>query len=792
VTKKLLMVTPYFAPEGGGLEAYAREIAMRLHEAGGWQVVVATSGQTHRSVVDHDGPLQIHRLGSDLTISRTRLALGWPARLRRLIRQEQPAIVNAHAPVPGLADLVRFAGADAPVVVTYHAGSMRKGSWGKDLLIDAYERSAGRRLVEQADWLIATSDFVRDGYLARVRAKATTIGPGVDVELFRPGAHERRDRSAPRLVATGSLGVEDLKGIGAAIEVTARLHATGVTATLDVLGDGPGLPGLRAIARQRGVGGHVTFHGATSQAEVASTLRGGDVFVLPTRNDNLPLAVLEAMASGLPVVTTTVGALASVVADGESGHLVAPRDVDGLFDRVASLVDDPSRATAMGRRGRQQILARSSWDRQAAATSTLLEAVSEGRRPDDRRRIAIVAPHLPPKVGGLERYAEKVASGLQASGRFEVITLSSNHTARRVSVEVRNDLTTIRLPSWLRVSNTPLSPRWPSQIRRVLRANRVDLVHVHTPVPGIAEAAAIAAGDRPVVVTYHAGSMVKGQPRVDRFIRCYERYALPRLLGRVERVVAVSPFVRDVFLRRWLDERDVEVILPGVDVERYLPGSAVDSGSDTITYVGRIERTSSWKGIDVLIDAFALVAIDHPDARLELVGGGDAVVDHRARVERLGLSDRVTFAGTLAGDDLVSAYQRASVVVLPSTSEAESFGMTLIESMATGTPVIGSRIGGIPDVITDGVDGLLVPAGDAPALARACSRLLGDPDVARRLGTHGRIKARQEYSWDDRVARYARLFNACSTASQAGFGEPSLRRRPNQSSTVDGSVPASR
>jgi glycosyltransferase involved in cell wall biosynthesis len=762
VTKKLLLVSPYFAPEGGGLEAYAREIAVRLEGSGRWQVVVATSGPAHRGLVERDGALEVHRLGSDITISSTRLGVCWPARLRRLIRDERPDIVNAHAPVPGLADLVRFADVGAPIVVTYHSGSMHKGSWAKDVLIDAYERSAGRRLVATADWLIATSDFVRDGYLARVRAKATTIGPGVDVDLFRPAEPgRRRDASAPRLVVTGSLGVEDLKGIGSAIEVTARLQEIGVAASLDVIGDGPGLPRLRALARQRGVEEHVTFLGVRPPFEVASTLRGADVFVLPTRNDNVPLAVLEAMATALPVVTTTVGALSSVVSDGESGHLVAPRDVDALFDRVVSLVADPARARAMGRRGRQLVLARSSWDRQAAATGALLEAVSEGRPPDGRRRIAVVAPHLPPKVGGLEHYADRVASGLQASGRFEVITVTSNHEARRESVEVRNDLTTIRLPSWLRVSNTPLSPWWPAQIRSVLRANRVDLVNVHTPVPGIAEAAAIAARERPVVVTYHAGSMVKGQPHVDRVIRCYERYMLPRLLGRVERVVAVSPFVRDAFLSQWLDDRDVDLIPPGVDVERYVPAPMVDPPTHTITYVGRIERTSRWKGIEVLVEALALLADDDLDARLELVGGGDAVADHRRLVASLGLSDRVTFTGPLAGDELVAAYQRASVVVLPSTSEAESFGMALIESMATGTPVIGSRIGGIPDVIADGVDGLLVPPGDAPALARACAEVLRDPDLARRLGNHGRLKVLRQYSWDDRVARYDRLFSAC-------------------------------
>jgi glycosyltransferase involved in cell wall biosynthesis len=168
--------------------------------------------------------------------------------------------------------------------------------------------------------------------------------------------------------------------------------------------------------------------------------------------------------------------------------------------------------------------------------------------------------------------------------------------------------------------------------------------------------------------------------------------------------------------------------------------------------------------VDVLIDAFALVTQRIPDARLLLVGGGDAVSDHLERAAELGLGGAVQAFGSLSGDDLVSAYQAARVVVLPSLTEAESFGMTLIEAMACGRPVIGSAVGGIPKVIDDGVSGLLVPPGNVQELADACVRVLDDDALADRLGEFGRDRVVREFTWTPTLDRY---FDAVTSSASA-------------------------
>ncbi|MFD7881703.1 glycosyltransferase family 4 protein [Streptomyces bauhiniae] len=372
------------------------------------------------------------------------------------------------------------------------------------------------------------------------------------------------------------------------------------------------------------------------------------------------------------------------------------------------------------------------------------------------RTVAVVTPYYPPKIGGVEQYTARLAAAVAvAAGMRAVVITTRLDGGLRTLVSTEDGVLIVRLGAWLKLSNTPLSPLWPLQLRRWFARTGTDVVNAHAPVPGLGDVAVAVAGRRPTVLTYHAGSMHKGERDsglADRLIGLYERVLLPRVFGRARRLVAVSPVS--------LAEKQPHTlrITPGVDTDRFTPGAPASQRSRTVVYVGRMDRSSAWKGVDVLVRAFARLAADVPEARLRLVGDGDALPGLRALAAELGVAERLETPGALSGDALTDAVCTAAVLALPSLTEAESFGMALVEGMACATPVVGSAVGGIPHVIADGETGVLVPPGDPEALAVACTELLTDGELADRLGAAGRRTAEERYAWPHLTDRYLELF----------------------------------
>lgn len=377
-----------------------------------------------------------------------------------------------------------------------------------------------------------------------------------------------------------------------------------------------------------------------------------------------------------------------------------------------------------------------------------------GERSEDVRTVAVVAPHYPPRIGGVERYAARVASALVDEPGLRPVVLTTGETAFRTRVTVEDGVTIVRLGRLLRLSNTPLSPLWPIQVRWWLRRLGVDVVNAHAPVPGLGDIAVAVAGKRPTVLTYHSGTMHKGGEDTglaDWLIGRYERHLLPRVFNRADVLVPVSPVALAA------GRPGAVQITPGVDVDRFTPGPPASQRARDLVYVGRVDRSSAWKGIDVLIRALARLG-DLPGVRLRLVGDGDALPDHLALAARLGVADRVESVGPLHGADLVKAVQSAAVLVLPSLTDAEAFGMVLMEAMACATPVVASSVGGPAFVLADGESGSLVPPGDPVALEHACRRLLEDAHLADRMGRAGRRRAEELFAWPTLTRRYAELF----------------------------------
>ena len=189
-------------------------------------------------------------------------------------------------------------------------------------------------------------------------------------------------------------------------------------------------------------------------------------------------------------------------------------------------------------------------------------------------------------------------------------------------------------------------------------------------------------------------------------------------------------------------------------------------------------RCSESKGLYDLLQAGLLLRRELPKLRIECAGDGDLDEVERS-IARMGLADRVRVHGWVDARRRDELLARAAVFVLP--SHAEGLPMGLLEAMAAGCPVVASSVGGIPDVVRHGVNGLLIPAGDTQALADAIRRLVEDPQFARRLGAAARATIAARFTTERMVERIEQLYGAFGVKTGDGhFFPPGGTLRPAQ------------
>lgn len=295
---------------------------------------------------------------------------------------------------------------------------------------------------------------------------------------------------------------------------------------------------------------------------------------------------------------------------------------------------------------------------------------------------------------------------------------------------------------------------------RLARRRRYDLVHVHWAMPHalFGWAARAACGAR-MVTTFYGVELRWTKSALGPL-----KWLLIHAARKSDRAVAISRHTAaDV---RALAGVEAEVIPYGVGLPSPAPSSAstVNAGPFTVLFVGRlVER----KGVDVLLDAAARL---NPlqDFRVVIVGDGPERPALEARAARLGLAAVVQFRGRVSEEELVRAYATSQVCVLPAVvdrrGDTEGLGVVLLEAMTHGVPVIGSNVGGITDIVTDGETGLLVPPGDAEALAGAITRLQRDPALAARLRAAGPRRVEERFTWDAIVAKWEAVYRTVLTA----------------------------
>lgn len=286
-----------------------------------------------------------------------------------------------------------------------------------------------------------------------------------------------------------------------------------------------------------------------------------------------------------------------------------------------------------------------------------------------------------------------------------------------------------------------------------------DLVHVHCGEDLAVAPIGLLAARRhglPVVLTVHCSlrhTLRVSGPR-SALLRTAGAAIESWGIGHADAVIALTPTLAGRLRDGLADPARCHVIPSGVDPLLFAkprPDPAPGLPRPRILYVGRL---APQKGVATLVDAVPLLRSDAP---VVVVGDGPQRQELERRAAAKGLGDRVRFTGFVAHEEVPAWLASADVLVLPSVYE--ELGSILVEAMQAGLPVVASAVGGIPDAVTDGVTGRLVPPGDPAALAAAVDEVIGDPELALRLGRAARERA-AGYRWDTLAGRILDLYRA--------------------------------
>lgn len=397
-------------------------------------------------------------------------------------------------------------------------------------------------------------------------------------------------------------------------------------------------------------------------------------------------------------------------------------------------------------------------------------------------RVAYLSMHTSPLLqpgtgdaGGLNVYVDELARTMAGRGvevdiytrrtdpdQLEVVQVMERYRVHHVAAGPPEMLPVAALPRWIGVFAEAV-------IQELRDGPRPDVLHSHYWVSGWAGVLVKEALDVPLANSFHTLGRIKDISR-----RADERASSPmrtmteeEVIARSDCVIASTPYEFDDLLDHYgANPERLCTSPPGIDHAIFKPGDQDSAGGwlglapqPIVLFAGRIQAL---KGLDVAIGALAHM---ETEAQLVIVGGpsgshGEAEIEHLlALAEGLGVDKQVHLIAAQPHQQLARFYQAADVLVMPSRSE--SFGLVAAEAQACGLPVVASRIGGLPFVVSEGKSGFLVEAGNEPGFAKALDRILSD-DALRQELRDGALLKSAEFSWKATADRLLELYHGIS------------------------------
>lgn len=366
-------------------------------------------------------------------------------------------------------------------------------------------------------------------------------------------------------------------------------------------------------------------------------------------------------------------------------------------------------------------------------------------------KVLQIGKYYPPYKGGFESSLYTLVNGLKDTIELQILV---SHIKRKTVTERDKGLTVIRLASFGRIFSQPVTPALFFWIKRL----KADIIHLHLPNPLAMVAYLIASPKGKLIISYH-NDIIR-----QKIAAVFLWPLLIKALRRADAIVITSENLMNSSSVLQKFRGKCHIIAHGIDINRFKGTSRVLEESEKIKskidkpiilFVGRIVY---YKGLEYLISAMRDV-----DARLMIVGKGPLTRRLKKIARARGVEDKIAWEGGVSEELLPAYYHACQLLVLPSSSSSESFGLVILEAQASGRPVISTELPtGVTFTNLDGVTGLTVPARNSELLAGAINKLLSSEELRIRYGANGKQRVGQYFTKELMADEFLKLYTSVS------------------------------
>ncbi|MCK4463107.1 MAG: glycosyltransferase [Candidatus Omnitrophica bacterium] len=630
--------------------------------------------------------------------------------------------------------------AGVPVIISNRRDM---GFWKKKRHILAY-----RFINRYVNVIITNSNAGKDIIIKDEKVspeKIKVIHGAVDISKFKPLHNKKKIKQLlgidSKKIIIGAIGnFNPIKGhrylIEAAPAIVKRIPDTHFL----LVGDGPLRGNLESLAHSQNISRNITFLG--SRNDIPDILSIMDICVLPSLSEGLSNALMEYMAAGKAIIATRVGGNPELIENSISGILIEPASSKDIEKAVCELVNDKENASWLANNASKK------------AENELAMFVMIRKYENilsERRKIGIL--HLISSNGFFG--AEKVLLDIACFNKQneKVVTVAALQNSHNPHKEVIEEAGKIGIETAVFDSFGKIDFRMIAQIKRYIKQKGIEIIHTHNYKSDIIGFLTTRFTKTRWVATNHVWHGTDAKLRIYEMIDGF-------ILRFADEVVAVSDEIKADLIKKGVKPNKVKRIHNGINVTNFeFPPQVTKLKNEfgikdkevVITTVGRL---SPEKGHAVLLEAAEKIIKEKPNTKFLIVGDGPLKDSLQSLVHRRNLEGRVIFTGLRT--DISDIFSISDIYV--NSSYVEGLPLTILEAMSAHLPVVATRAGATPQVISHNQNGILVDCGDAEALATGVYRLIASAEERRRLAEQASRDVRENFSIDRMGREYSDVY----------------------------------